>query len=128
MIKFGVCIFFLIPFFTSAQLGEEVGSATYYFENSTSDTLLVNYVLVGQLGGAEQTIVSPPGAKTLLIEDSIFGVNPMPKDTFQSVAILNKHGEIVVKDDIKNISRWRYEKDNGYASTYYHSNYYLLIE
>lgn len=121
------CLYF-IPFIAISQVIEEAGSASYYFKNTTSDTLTIQVSMVSQLGDQINIILSYPQEQTLLFEDSMFGVNPLPRDTFKSVVILNNKGEMIYSEETKVKSNWKGVKDENDTSNYYHCDYYLQIK
>lgn len=122
-------ILLLAPIFLIAQHSEPVGSAEYFYKNATDSTLHLECVLQPQLGNRILSFDILSGETKSLFQDSMFGVNPTPSDTFKSIKITLQSGvEYFLEDQALN-KQWTAESpDKKNGDVYYHTNYYLSLE
>ncbi|PTL84870.1 hypothetical protein [Vitiosangium sp. GDMCC 1.1324] len=103
---------------------EEVGAATYFLDNQSSHVLRVEWKTTVQLGSETQNVGSvPSGTVKELLSDSIFGVNPRPTDTFESLALyrVDTGGRVYLQEPIRDEAWVSERKDSRYLGTTHHT-------
>lgn len=122
-------IFVVIPSLLFAQYDEPAGSAEYFYVNTSDSSVVLNCTLLPQLGNKTIHLEILPGETVSIIEDSMFGVNPMPSDTFKSIKITLSSGQEILLENENLNSGWKTETpDRKKGESYYHTNYYLSPE
>ncbi|MEZ4799086.1 MAG: hypothetical protein R2809_04745 [Flavobacteriales bacterium] len=118
-----------LPSLLRAQNDEPVGSAEYFYVNTSDTTVHIYCTLLPQLGNKIVEVDVLPGETKSIFQDGIIGVNPSPADTFKSIKItLSSNREILIEKEAINNS-WKAETpDRKDGESYYHTNYYLSLE
>ncbi|EPX64384.1 hypothetical protein D187_005518 [Cystobacter fuscus DSM 2262] len=101
---------------------EEVGVATYFLDNQSSHALRVEWKTSPQLDSETGQKSVPSGTVRELFSDSHFGVNPLPTDTFASLAIyrVDTGGRVYLQEPIR-VEAWHRERKDSrlYGLTHY---------
>lgn len=107
-------------------IDEPSGSADYILDNRTDRSLTIQWTTSPELGSETRRAGPVAGGQSLPFEqDSIFGVNPLPADTFASLQLEDDAGNVVYRQEPIDNDAWLLERTD--ALDYGHANITLVV-